>query len=72
MSDSERARRRSAYRTANDTAILRVPEHLRAPFAEDWEAAVARAVAAGLATVDARGKIRVRHQSSTHDDSPLH
>jgi SAM-dependent methyltransferase len=72
MSDSERARRRSAYRTANDTAILRVPEHLRAPFAEYWEATVARAVAAGLATVDARGKVRVRRQSNAHDDSPLH
>lgn len=72
MGDSERARRRSAYRAANDTAILRVPEHLRQPFAEEWDATVARAVSAGLATVDARGRVRVRRESPVHDDSPLH
>jgi SAM-dependent methyltransferase len=60
MSDSERSRRRSAYRVANDTAILRVPEHLRAPFAKDWDAIVERALGAGLATRASDGRIRVK------------
>jgi SAM-dependent methyltransferase len=60
MSDSERSRRRSAYRVANDTAILRVPEHLRAPFAKEWDAIVERALAAGLATRAGDGRIRVK------------
>lgn len=59
MSDSERSRRRSAYRVANDTAILRVPEHLRAPFAGEWEDIVERAVAAGLVTRARDGRIKV-------------
>jgi SAM-dependent methyltransferase len=60
MSDSERSRRRSAYRLANDTAILRVPEHLRAPFAQDWDAVVERSLASGVATQTKDGRIRVR------------
>ena len=60
MSDSERSRRRSAYRVANDTAILRVPEHLRAPFAADWDAVVERSLASGVATRTSDGRIRVR------------
>src|ERR1051325_3147241 len=60
MSDSERSRRRSAYRVANDTAILRVPEHLRGPFAADWDAIVERSLASGVATRTKDGRIRVR------------
>jgi len=60
MSDSERSRRRSAYRVANDTAILRVPELLRGPFASDWDAIVDRSVASGVATRAKDGRIRVR------------
>ena len=59
MSDSERSRRRSAYRVANDTAILRVPEHLRAPFAKDWDAIVERSVTAGLARRAKDGTLKV-------------
>lgn len=59
MSDSERARRRSAYRVAQDTAILRVPEHLRAPFAGEWDAIVERTVAAGLARRAKDGTVKV-------------
>jgi SAM-dependent methyltransferase len=59
MSDSERSRRRSAYRVANDTAILRVPEHLRAPFAKDWDAIVERSVTAGLARRAKDGTVKV-------------
>jgi SAM-dependent methyltransferase len=59
MSDSERSRRRSAYRVANDAAILRVPEHLRAPFAHDWDDVVERALAAGIATRTRDGRIKV-------------
>ena len=60
MGDSERSRRRSAYRVANDAAILRVPEHLRAPFAKDWDAIVERSLASGIATRSKDGRIRVR------------
>jgi SAM-dependent methyltransferase len=60
MTDSERSRRRSAYRVANDAAILRVPEHLRAPFAKDWDDVAERALAAGIATRTKDGRIRVR------------
>jgi len=60
MSDSERSRRRSAYRVANDTAILRVPEHLRTPFADDWDAIVERSLASGVAMRTKDGRIRVR------------
>jgi hypothetical protein len=60
MNDSERSRRRSAYRAANDTAILRVPEHLRAPFANDWDAIVERSLANGVATRTKDGRVSVR------------
>jgi SAM-dependent methyltransferase len=60
MGDSERSRRRWAYRVANDTAILRVPEHLRAPFTNDWDAIVERSLASGIATRSKDGRIRVR------------
>jgi SAM-dependent methyltransferase len=60
MSDSERSRRRSAYRVANDAAILRVPEHLRAPFAQDWDAVAERALAAGTAIRTKDGRLRIR------------
>ncbi len=59
MSDSERSRRRSSYRVANDLAILRVPEHLRAPFAKDWDDVVARSLEAGLATRTKDGRVKV-------------
>ena len=62
MSESERSRRRSAYRVANDTAILRVPEHLRAPFAKDWDDIVARSLAAGLATRTKDGRVKVNRR----------
>jgi SAM-dependent methyltransferase len=59
MSDSERSRRRSAYRVANDTAILRVPEHLRGPFANDWDAVVERSLAGGVARRTKDGRVKV-------------
>jgi hypothetical protein len=44
---------------ANDTAILRVPEHLRAPFAKDWDAIVERSMTAGLARRAKDGTVKV-------------
>jgi len=64
MGDSERSRRRSAYRIANDTAILRVPAHLRAPFARDWDAIVERTVSAGLARRARDGTVKVNRVES--------
>jgi hypothetical protein len=69
MSESERSRRRSAYRVANDTAILRVPEHLRAPFAKDWDAVVQRSLAAGVATRTRDGRIRVTRVEPASQES---
>ena len=60
MADNERGRRRSAYRVANDLAILRVPEHLREPFANEWDGAVARSLEAGLATRAKDGTVKVK------------
>jgi SAM-dependent methyltransferase len=60
MSDHERSDRRAAYRTANDVAILRVPEHLRAPFAANWNEIVERSLANGTATRGKDGRIKVR------------
>jgi hypothetical protein len=37
-----------------------VPEHLRAPFAQDWDAVVERALASGIATRSKDGRIKVR------------
>jgi SAM-dependent methyltransferase len=59
MTDSERSRRRSAYRVANDTAILRVPAPLRAPFAAEWDAIVERTVSAGLARRARDGAVKI-------------
>ena len=56
----ERSDRRAAYRTANDVAILRVPEHLRAPFAANWNEIVERSLANGTATRGKDGRIKVR------------
>ena len=59
MEDSDRGRRRSSYRVANDLAILRVPEHLREPFAKEWDGAVTRSLEAGLATRTKDGRVKV-------------
>ena len=60
MSDTERSRRRKEYRQASDTAILRVPESLRAPFAHEWDEVARRAVAAGTAVLGKDGRVTVK------------
>ena len=60
MTDRERSRRRYAYRAANDLAILRVPEHLRTPFAKEWDVVAERAIASGAASRGKDGRVRVR------------
>ena len=60
MSDTERSRRRKEYRQASDTAILRVPESLRAPFAHEWDEVARRAVAAGTAVLTKDGRVTVK------------
>jgi methyltransferase family protein len=59
MSDDERERRIKAYQKARDIAILRLPDRLRGHFADEWDALVERAVAAGLADFDDRGRLRL-------------
>ena len=72
MGESERSRRRSAYRVANDAAILRVPAHLRAPFAKDWDAVVERSIAGGIATRSKDGRIKVRRVEDRSDNLDPH
>lgn len=59
MSDAERERRVSQYRLARDLAILRLPAHVRGRFSSEWDAAVERAVMAGLVHVDDSGHFRI-------------
>jgi SAM-dependent methyltransferase len=58
MSDRERARRRSRYRTLLETSILTLPvgARWRVP---DWREVVQKAVAAGTAEVTRRGDVRL-------------
>jgi SAM-dependent methyltransferase len=58
MSDRERARRRSRYRTLLETSILTLPvgARWRVP---DWSEVVQKAVAAGTAEVTRRGDVRL-------------
>ena len=48
-----------AYRQAFDRAVLGVDESLRPRVAGEWPAAVERAVAAGVADYDERGRLRL-------------
>jgi len=48
-----------AYRQAFDRAVLGVDESLRPRVAAEWPAAVERAVAAGVADYDERGRLRL-------------
>jgi SAM-dependent methyltransferase len=59
MTDDERERRTKAYQKARDIAILRLPDRLRGHFAGEWDALVERAVAAGVADFDDRGRLRL-------------
>lgn len=59
MPDDERERRVNAYQRARDLAILRLPDRLRGRFANEWDAVVERAVAAGLADFDERERLRL-------------
>ena len=51
--------RLDAYRQAYDRAVLGVDEALRPRVAADWPQAVERAVAAGVAEYDERGRLRL-------------
>jgi SAM-dependent methyltransferase len=55
----QRNARVDAYRQAFDRAVLGVDESLRPRVAAEWPAAVERAVAAGVADYDERGRLRL-------------
>ena len=55
----QRDARIDAYRQAFDRAVLGVDESLRPRVAAEWPAAVERAVAAGVADYDERGRLRL-------------
>jgi hypothetical protein len=59
MGRSERKKRLAAYERARDLAILRLPRHLQPRFAEQWDRVVERAVVAGLADYDDRGRLHI-------------
>jgi SAM-dependent methyltransferase len=64
MSERERARRRSRYRTLLETSILTLPAEARWRV-PDWTAVVQKAVADGTAEVTRRGDVRL---SKARDD----
>ena len=59
MTGKQRDARVDAYRQAFDRAVLGVDESLRPRVAAVWPAAVERAVAAGVADYDERGRLRL-------------
>jgi SAM-dependent methyltransferase len=59
MTARQRDARIEAYRQAFDRAVLGVDELLRPRVAAEWPAAVERAVAAGVADYDERGRLRL-------------
>lgn len=59
MTDRERRARIDAYSRAFDRAVLGVDEHLRTRVAGEWAGAVERAVAAGVADYDDKGRLRL-------------
>ncbi len=59
MGRRERGRRLAAYVRARDLAILRLPVELQHRFAGEWDAVVERAVVAGSADYDERGRLRI-------------
>ena len=59
MTGKQRDARIDAYRHAFDRAVLGVDESLRPRVAGEWPAAVQRAVAAGVADYDERGRLRL-------------
>lgn len=63
MTVKQRKARINAYRQAFDRAVLGVDESLRTRVAAEWPAAVERAVAAGVADYDERGRLRLVSRS---------
>ena len=59
MPERERKRRRSAYRQANDRAILTMPEHARWQV-KDWDAVLQRGIEEGHAELTKRGVVKLR------------
>ena len=59
MTDSQRSRRRTAYRVAHDLSVLLLLEHARHRFARDWPATLERAQRAGTVAPDAKGRLRI-------------
>ena len=69
MPESERKRRLRQYGAARDVSILGLPEHRRAPFSTEWNQVVERAVMAGVATLDERGRVQFPDRRRKPDDS---
>jgi SAM-dependent methyltransferase len=60
MPDDERKRRTRLYRIAADLAVLQMPEALRGRVADEWDGALARALANGTAEIVKGGRIKVQ------------
>jgi SAM-dependent methyltransferase len=59
MTNRQREARVESYRNAFDRAVLSVDEQLRPRVAAEWTGAVERAVAAGVAEYDEKGRLRL-------------
>jgi len=69
MPEAERKRRLRQYAAARDVSILGLPDDRRGLFAGEWDAVVERAVVAGVATLDERGRIQFRDGRKKQDDA---
>ncbi len=59
MDPGELTNRISQYLRARDSAILRLPESERGRYKSEWSAVLERAVAAGVAQIDDKGRLRL-------------
>jgi SAM-dependent methyltransferase len=72
MPKDERKRRLRQYTVARDFAILSLPDDRRGPFEREWNQVVERAVLAGTATLDERGRVQLRGASSNGESEDEH
>lgn len=71
MPEAERKRRLRQYRVARDVSILGLPDDRREVFAAEWDQVVERAVLSGVATLDERGRLKLKgEQRRARDAEP--
>ena len=69
MPEGERKRRLRQYRVARDVSILALPDDRREVFAAEWDQLVERAVLSGVATLDERGRLKLKGERQRGRDA---